>query len=100
MHSAAKWTSRKCNSIGQLIDLRQINIDERGDQSFCVWAFEHQLRQRNLQQSPMKKVRPKCPILLVPGERIELPTTGLQNRCSTAELTRLLSENTYVARYL
>jgi hypothetical protein len=29
------------------------------------------------------------PILLVPGERIELPTNGLQNRCSTAELTRL-----------
>jgi hypothetical protein len=25
---------------------------------------------------------------LVPGERIELPTFGLQNRCSTAELTR------------
>jgi hypothetical protein len=29
-------------------------------------------------------------ISLVPGERIELPTNGLQNRCSTAELTRLL----------
>jgi hypothetical protein len=28
-------------------------------------------------------------ILMVPGERIELPTNGLQNRCSTAELTRL-----------
>ena len=28
-------------------------------------------------------------ISLVPGERIELPTNGLQNRCSTAELTRL-----------
>jgi TPR repeat protein len=27
--------------------------------------------------------------LLVPGERLELPTNGLQNRCSTAELTRL-----------
>jgi hypothetical protein len=26
---------------------------------------------------------------VVPGERIELPTNGLQNRCSTAELTRL-----------
>jgi hypothetical protein len=31
-------------------------------------------------------------ILLVPGERIELPTNGLQNRCSTAELTRRLVE--------
>ena len=29
------------------------------------------------------------PGLMVPGERIELPTNGLQNRCSTAELTRL-----------
>ena len=27
----------------------------------------------------------------VPGERIELPTNGLQNRCSTAELTRRFS---------
>jgi hypothetical protein len=27
--------------------------------------------------------------MLVPGERIELPTRGLQNRCSTTELTRL-----------
>jgi hypothetical protein len=26
--------------------------------------------------------------ILVPGERFELPTNGLQNRCSTAELTR------------
>jgi hypothetical protein len=30
--------------------------------------------------------------LLVPGERIELPTNGLQNRCSTAELTRQASD--------
>jgi hypothetical protein len=29
-------------------------------------------------------------ILLVPGEGLEPPTNGLQNRCSTAELTRLL----------
>ena len=28
--------------------------------------------------------------LLVPAERIELPTNGLQNRCSTAELRRHL----------
>jgi hypothetical protein len=28
------------------------------------------------------------PVLVVPGERFELPTNGLQNRCSTAELTR------------
>jgi hypothetical protein len=33
-------------------------------------------------------VSTKSLILLVPGERIELPTNGLQNRCSTAELTR------------
>ena len=30
-------------------------------------------------------------VLLVPGERFELPTNGLQNRCSTTELTRLIS---------
>ena len=28
---------------------------------------------------------------LVPGERFELPTNGLQNRCSTAELTRQIN---------
>lgn len=27
-------------------------------------------------------------VRLVPGERFELPTNGLQNRCSTPELTR------------
>jgi hypothetical protein len=30
--------------------------------------------------------------MVVPGERIELPTNGLQNRCSTAELTRLFND--------
>jgi hypothetical protein len=30
--------------------------------------------------------------MLVPGERIELPTNGLQNRCSTAELTRQVGD--------
>src|SRR4029078_7063581 len=29
----------------------------------------------------------------VPGERFELPTNGLQNRCSTTELTRLAAES-------
>ena len=31
-----------------------------------------------------------CP--LVPGERFELPTNGLQNRCSTTELTRQIND--------
>jgi hypothetical protein len=31
-------------------------------------------------------------LLMVPVERIELPTFGLQNRCSTAELNRHLME--------
>jgi hypothetical protein len=31
--------------------------------------------------------------LLVPVERIELPTFGLQNRCSTAELNRHRAES-------
>jgi hypothetical protein len=30
---------------------------------------------------------------MVPVERIELPTFGLQNRCSTAELNRLLKDD-------
>src|SRR5262245_29862626 len=33
----------------------------------------------------------KSLILLVPGERFELPTNGLQNRCSTTELTRQIN---------
>jgi hypothetical protein len=28
---------------------------------------------------------------VVPGERFELPTNGLQNRCSTTELTRQIN---------
>jgi hypothetical protein len=35
----------------------------------------------------------KSTLVMVPGERIELPTNGLQNRCSTAELTRLEGPN-------
>jgi hypothetical protein len=34
--------------------------------------------------------------VLVPGERIELPTNGLQNRCSTAELTRPRQDRWYL----
>src|SRR6266446_2485168 len=37
-------------------------------------------------QPPQARVEP-----LVPGERFELPTNGLQNRCSTAELTRQIN---------
>jgi hypothetical protein len=36
---------------------------------------------------------------LVPVERIELPTFGLQNRCSTAELNRHLMEVSTRRRY-
>jgi hypothetical protein len=36
---------------------------------------------------------------LVPVERIELPTFGLQNRCSTAELNRRLIEFSTGSRY-
>jgi hypothetical protein len=34
---------------------------------------------------------------VVPGERFELPTNGLQNRCSTTELTRLQSEKAIIS---
>jgi hypothetical protein len=36
-----------------------------------------------------QKADEQVPDCLVPVERIELPTFGLQNRCSTAELNRL-----------
>jgi hypothetical protein len=49
MHSAAIKTLGKRNPIGQPIDLRKIDIDVRRDQSFRIWTFEHQPRQRNLQ---------------------------------------------------
>jgi hypothetical protein len=34
---------------------------------------------------------------MVPVERIELPTFGLQNRCSTAELNRHLFDFTFLS---
>jgi hypothetical protein len=40
----------------------------------------------------------KSLILLVPVERIELPTFGLQNRCSTAELNRRTLKRSGVRR--
>jgi hypothetical protein len=40
-------------------------------------------------QSLLPRSSSKSFALLVPVERIELPTFGLQNRCSTAELNRL-----------
>jgi hypothetical protein len=48
VHGAAIKASGKRNSIGQPIDLRKIDIDVRRDQSFRIWTFEHQPRQRNL----------------------------------------------------
>ena len=41
----------------------------------------------------MATVWKKYPENLVPVERIELPTFGLQNRCSTAELNRQTTFN-------
>ena len=42
--------------------------------------------------------KPEHLISLVPVERIELPTFGLQNRCSTAELTRQTPLPSYARR--
>ena len=40
-------------------------------------------------RAPRREARPIIDaMLLVPGEGLEPPTNGLQNRCSTAELTR------------
>jgi hypothetical protein len=43
---------------------------------------------RNFWKAATPRKCEKFLIYMVPGERIELPTNGLQNRCSTAELTR------------
>jgi hypothetical protein len=48
MDGAAIRALRECNSIRQLIDVCQIDINMRGDQSFCIWAFKHQLHRQNL----------------------------------------------------
>jgi hypothetical protein len=54
-------------------------------------------QRRSLRRSDIRHSRALAGIAkfsktLVPGERIELPTNGLQNRCSTAELTRLFND--------
>jgi hypothetical protein len=54
VHRVAIGALGKCNSVGQLIDVCQINIDARGDKPFCSWALEHQFCQRSLHQSPAK----------------------------------------------
>ena len=73
VHGAAIRTLRKRNSIRQLIDLRQFDIDVRGDQSFCIRTFEHQMRQRSLQLSPANKAR-----LSDSGQAAKLLIKGLE----------------------
>ena len=51
-------------------------------------AASHSLPRCNCWEAKPSKNSSKYLILLVPVERIELPTFGLQNRCSTAELNR------------
>src|SRR5215510_7816428 len=53
----------------------------------------------DLYPSSHRRVRPHfattqvaCESPLVPGERFELPTNGLQKCCSTTELTRQINE--------
>jgi hypothetical protein len=60
VHSAAMGTLGKCNSVGQLIDICQIDIDVRGDQSVRIRASEHQLCQWGLHQSPGEEGRILC----------------------------------------
>jgi hypothetical protein len=60
VHSAAMGTLGKCNSVGQLIDICQIDIDVRGDQSVRIRASEHQLCQWGLHQSPGEEGRSLC----------------------------------------
>jgi hypothetical protein len=85
--SAAKLNGSPRRSDIELCMVEQCEID--------LAAHRSQGSRRKL-ASACSTRRSRCPpppvgkslILLVPGERIELPTNGLQNRCSTAELTR------------
>src|SRR5882672_279729 len=52
------------------------------------FATSHPLPRCNCWEAKPSKNQHKSLISLVPVERIELPTFGLQNRCSTAELNR------------
>ena len=54
------------------------------------YEVTRQIKEPKIWKRHLAKALLKCLILLVPGERFELPTNGLQNRCSTTELTRLL----------
>ena len=58
VYGAAVRTLGECHSFGQLIDVRQIDINARGDQFLCSRALEHQLRQRDLQQSLATMLNP------------------------------------------
>jgi hypothetical protein len=60
VHGAAMGTLGKFNPVGQLIDICQIDIDVRGDQSVRVRASEHQLCQWSLHQSPGEEGRSLC----------------------------------------
>src|SRR5262245_19501723 len=58
----------------------------------------HGLPTPNFWEDFRRHIADKCLILLVPGEGLEPPTNGLQNRCSTAELTRRINDLAYLAR--
>src|ERR1700754_2757218 len=61
---------------------------------FCDWLFSAQFSREvaeiylDVRSGYQRENLHNALILLVPVERIELPTFGLQNRCSTAELNR------------
>src|SRR5579872_2125750 len=57
-----------------------------------VWHSREQPKRSFKKRSPLANpdsFQGDDALLAVPGEGIEPPTNGLQNRCSTAELTRL-----------
>src|ERR1700754_1574874 len=72
---------------------------------FCDWLFRAQFSREvaeiylDVRSGYQRENLHNALILLVPVERIELPTFGLQNRCSTAELNRLPA-NSYQRRRL
>jgi hypothetical protein len=78
------------HSYRQLPSCAKLKISRLAD--CCVLALTKIMKVLMLLRKRFSGVRELqyCSESMVPVERIELPTFGLQNRCSTAELNRRL----------
>jgi hypothetical protein len=83
--AADTWRNFRLNSARRSIVRAQVDLRlQHLNAALCSpEAVKYQLWQTA--GLPLRRIAPKT---LVPVERIELPTFGLQNRCSTAELNR------------